>query len=418
MSNTITAFFKGRKGVCESVYQYDYGMVIAIDGIDFTNDFDCYFSTTGQDEAIPAIGSDNRVAIPNDCLTRAGVVTLHIPAHTGANDSEVEYVVTFKVIGRAKPVDDGSAEEQSALSKAIALLNHTNSSVIETINSYLDENAAEPIQDWLDEHPEATTTVQDGAITESKFHTSLWNKIHDDINDAMSDGISFETGSTDTDVYTIFTIPKTKFSMSLVPVADSPDEAVTIKEFALKNRPYLCLNISNTADFICNSQLYGEDFVQGTNGSIYALKEDSTDFDVFENGTRLSSLIDSGYNAAIAAWNCLRQDNVDKNVNWDFSTYATPQPRQVLAWDEDNWYIYTSYSRISYAGSNYMENKVGKTMYEILQFCKSKGWPNVAALDGGGSIYLASGNPFRQLSPCVNNGYYREAHMCVVFNLK
>lgn len=179
MSNTITAFFKGRKGVCESVYQYDYGMVIAIDGIDFfTNDFDCYFSTTGQDEAIPVIGSDNRVAIPNECLTRAGDVTLHIPEHTGSNDSEVEYVVTFKVIGRAKPVDDGSAEEQSALSKAIALLNHTNSSVIETIDSYLDENAAEPIHDWLDEHPEATTTVQDGAISENKLETTLKNKIN------------------------------------------------------------------------------------------------------------------------------------------------------------------------------------------------------------------------------------------------
>ena len=191
MSNTITAFFKGRKGVCESVYQHDYGMVMVIDGIDFTNDFDCYFSTTGQDEAIPAIGSDNRVAIPNDCLTRAGDVTLHIPSHTGSNDSEVEYVVTFKVIGRARPADDGSAEEQSALSKAIALLNHTNSSVIETINSYLDENAAEPISDWLDEHPEATTTVQDGAITEAKLHNDVKEKLDssikkDIVNDLMS----------------------------------------------------------------------------------------------------------------------------------------------------------------------------------------------------------------------------------------
>lgn len=26
---------------------------------------------------------------------------------------------------------------------------------------------------WLDDHPEATTTVQDGAITESKLNTNL-----------------------------------------------------------------------------------------------------------------------------------------------------------------------------------------------------------------------------------------------------
>lgn len=177
MSNEITAYFKGRTGVAESVYQYDYGMVMVIDGLDFTNNFDCYFSTAGEDEAIPAIGSDNRVVIPNDCLTRAGDVTLHIPSHAGENDSEVEYVVTFKVIGRARPVDDGTAEEQSAISKAIALLNHTTSDVVERINAYLDENAAEPIQDWLDDHPEATTTVQDNSITMAKLSDGLQAKI-------------------------------------------------------------------------------------------------------------------------------------------------------------------------------------------------------------------------------------------------
>ena len=30
------------------------------------------------------------------------------------------------------------------------------------------------VQDWLDAHPEATTTVQDGSITEQKLATSLW----------------------------------------------------------------------------------------------------------------------------------------------------------------------------------------------------------------------------------------------------
>lgn len=195
MSNEITAFFKGRIGVAESVYQYDYGMVLVIDGLDFTNDFDCYFSTSGEDEAIPAIGSDNRVAIPNDCLTRAGDVTLHIPLHTGENDSEVEYVASFKVIGRARPVDDGTEEEQSAVSKAIALLNHTNSSVIETIDQYLDENAAESIQDWLDEHPEATTTVQDGSLTNKKFVIGTLGYVIPEMFGAVGDGISDDTTS-------------------------------------------------------------------------------------------------------------------------------------------------------------------------------------------------------------------------------
>lgn len=123
MSNTITAYFKGRVGVAESVYQYDYGLVMALDGIDdLPANFDCYFSTTGEEESIPAIGANYRIAIPNNALSRSGDVTLHIPQHSGANDSEVEYIVTFKVIGRARPVDDGAEDAVTAISQAIALL--------------------------------------------------------------------------------------------------------------------------------------------------------------------------------------------------------------------------------------------------------------------------------------------------------
>ena len=40
-----------------------------------------------------------------------------------------------------------------------------------------DEQTAEAVSDWLDEHPEASTTVQDGAITFDKLHSSLQNII-------------------------------------------------------------------------------------------------------------------------------------------------------------------------------------------------------------------------------------------------
>lgn len=36
-----------------------------------------------------------------------------------------------------------------------------------------DEQTAEAISDWLDDHPEATTTVQDGSITYAKLNQSL-----------------------------------------------------------------------------------------------------------------------------------------------------------------------------------------------------------------------------------------------------
>ena len=137
MSNTITAFFKGRVGVAEAVYQNDYGIVMNLDGLDLPAHFDCYFSTLEQDEAIPGIGADNQVVIPNDCLSRAGNVTLHIPLHTGQNDSEVEYIVYFKVIGRARPVDDGTPVQMTAIEQALALLQNPIGNIEQIVNEAL-----------------------------------------------------------------------------------------------------------------------------------------------------------------------------------------------------------------------------------------------------------------------------------------
>lgn len=137
MSNTITAYFKGRVGVAEAVYQNDYGIVMNLDSIDLPAHFDCYFSTLGEDEAIPGIGADNQVAIPNGCLSRSGSVTLHIPLHTGANDSEVEYIVYFKVIGRARPVDDGTPVQMTAIEQALALLQNPIGNIEQIVNEAL-----------------------------------------------------------------------------------------------------------------------------------------------------------------------------------------------------------------------------------------------------------------------------------------
>lgn len=40
-----------------------------------------------------------------------------------------------------------------------------------------DEEIQTYVEDWLDDHPEATTTVEDGSITVEKLHDSAWSKI-------------------------------------------------------------------------------------------------------------------------------------------------------------------------------------------------------------------------------------------------
>lgn len=46
--------------------------------------------------------------------------------------------------------------------------------------------AAENIREWLDNHPEATTTVPDGAITEAKIEEDFLGEIKNDIDDTLS----------------------------------------------------------------------------------------------------------------------------------------------------------------------------------------------------------------------------------------
>lgn len=168
MSNTITAYFKGRVGVAESVYQNDYGMVMNFDSIELPANFDCYFSILNQEEAIPGVGADGMVAIPNSVLANPGAVTIHIPIHTGANDSEVEYVVYFKVIGRARPIDDGTPAQMTAIEQALALLQNPITNIEQIVNealSFTGDTFDEMQQELQDDFDNYTETLEGDLAT-------------------------------------------------------------------------------------------------------------------------------------------------------------------------------------------------------------------------------------------------------------
>lgn len=77
-----------------------------------------------------------------------------------------------------RATDDGvttiEAAKSAALSeieegKSATIENAVRESVTEAINNAKEEFSEESIHNWLDEHPEATTTVQDGSLTQAKF---------------------------------------------------------------------------------------------------------------------------------------------------------------------------------------------------------------------------------------------------------
>ena len=65
---------------------------------------------------------------------------------------------------------DKSAEEVTSLSSAITTLEGEVEGISSDIGGY--------VSDWLDEHPEATTTVQDGSITEAKLASDVLDKLY------------------------------------------------------------------------------------------------------------------------------------------------------------------------------------------------------------------------------------------------
>lgn len=189
MSNQITAYFKGRTGVAEPVYQNDYGMVLNFDGIYLPSNFDCHFSVLGSDTAIPGVGADNRVAIPNTVLSHEGNVTVHIPLHTGSDDSEVEYVVYFKVIGRARPEDDGTPVQMTAIERALALLSQPITNIEEIVNealSFTGETFDEMRSDLQGDYDTFTSGVNDDIEDMQEDIAGFKTEIRGNISDVES----------------------------------------------------------------------------------------------------------------------------------------------------------------------------------------------------------------------------------------
>jgi hypothetical protein len=204
MSNEITAYFKGRAGVAESVYQHDTGRVLVLDGLELPSTFEAHFTTLSEEEALAVIGQDNRVAIPNSCLAIPGVVTVYIPLHSGENDEETEFVVRFGVIRRPKAdyreYEGYASDFESALKRLLSMADNpkkVNSPLDESGHVYngvsgqllrtkgngltewcdvgtpTDEQTAEALSNWLEDHPEAVSTVEDGSLTVNKFSNTL-----------------------------------------------------------------------------------------------------------------------------------------------------------------------------------------------------------------------------------------------------
>jgi hypothetical protein len=120
----ITAVFNGTAcGSVDSRYQYDYGQVLHIVGVDLPEAFEAHFANSETDETITMIGSDSSVSVPDELLQTGEPVYCWIYLHDEATDGRTVYKIRIPVRKRSEITDlEPTPVEQSAITQAIAAL--------------------------------------------------------------------------------------------------------------------------------------------------------------------------------------------------------------------------------------------------------------------------------------------------------
>ena len=177
------------KYVTDSLNQWDINQVLRVNGLNLTTAPEVHFSNSTMDKAIVRQSKlENHVVvvnIPNSLLQMPYAIMAHIGIYEGDTFKVIEQV-KIPVKPRTRPADyvfedtDGEVYSYKKLENMIANINET----------WVEKNAeqvGEFVNGWLDDHPEATTTVQDGAITPEKIADS-YSLIKEVVTNAQTDG--------------------------------------------------------------------------------------------------------------------------------------------------------------------------------------------------------------------------------------
>lgn len=102
-NNIVTASFGAQKKVTtRTVYQYDYGMLLKVVGLELPEYYEIHFCNVNDTETIAKDSNPDGVLIPNEMLKAGKSIIAYIFIHTGDNDGETVAQITIPVIGRPR----------------------------------------------------------------------------------------------------------------------------------------------------------------------------------------------------------------------------------------------------------------------------------------------------------------------------
>lgn len=119
----IATFGTGRDARTRSLFQYDYGITLKIEGIELPSTYEVHFTNfehMGQATVVIG-GSSGEITIPQASLANGNDIEAYIYLHASGNDGETVYHVKIPIIPRAKPnYDTPTPEEQTVIQTLVA----------------------------------------------------------------------------------------------------------------------------------------------------------------------------------------------------------------------------------------------------------------------------------------------------------
>ena len=126
MNNITKAVFNNTRSIVTPfLWQYDYGQILQIEGIELPETYEVHFSNQAEaGTATTSLGSSAGVEIPDVYLQTGKPVYAFIYLHEGEDDGETEYKITIPV--KARPQVSNVAPtpvQQDVITQTIAALN-------------------------------------------------------------------------------------------------------------------------------------------------------------------------------------------------------------------------------------------------------------------------------------------------------
>lgn len=227
MNGNITVAALNGKTSCKTapLYQYDYGQVLQITGVDLPQAYEVHFGNAPRGESTTQIGNADGVIIPDAYLTSGSPIYAWIYLHAGNDDGETEYVITIPVNKRAAITNqEPTPVQQDAITEAIAALNDA---VEQTAQDVIDTNAAkeaaEAARDEITGMSATATTLAPGSSATASYANGVLS-LGIPRGDQGEKGDTGDTGATpDFTIGTVSTLPAgSSATASIIGTAEDP----------------------------------------------------------------------------------------------------------------------------------------------------------------------------------------------------